>query len=163
MFSLPAGVLQEFGQDLPGNSPAPSDLPVIPSPAFTVGSGPGDPPGRLPAVLTTPPSQQEEEGPGGGGPLVPPSSPAVVRGRPTRPINGSSHSVRGGRPVYRSSQLELRSSVPHKSPPRVQFKYKLNPLKVVNSIGGDGDVSCPLPRTPTPIPSNVPGLSPEPA
>ena len=163
MFSLLAGVLQEFGQDLPGNSPAPSDPPVIPSPAFTVGSGPGDPPGRLPAVLATPPSQQEEEGPGGGGPLIPPSLPAVVRGCPTRPINGSSHSVQGGRPVYCSSQLELRSSVPHKSPPRVQFKYKLNPLKVVDSIGGDGDISCPLPRTPTPIPSNVLGLSPEPA
>ena len=163
MYSLPAGVLPGIGQGLPGGSPAPSNLPVIPSPAFSVGSGPGDPPGELPGIVPSLPSHQEEEGQGGGGSLVPPSLPAVVRGHPTRHLTGGSHSVRGGRLVHRSPWLELRSSVPRKCPPHVRFKYKLNPLKVVNSTGGDGDVSRPLPRTPTPIPSDVPGLTPDPA
>ena len=47
MCSLLAGVLPGIGQGLPGSSPAPSDPPVIPSPAFSVGSGPGDPPGDV--------------------------------------------------------------------------------------------------------------------
>ena len=163
MYSLPAGALPGIGQDLPGGSPAPSDPPVIPTPAFSVGSGPCDPPGELPSIIPSLPSHQEEEGQGGGGSLVPPSLPAVVRGRPTRPLTGGSHSIQGGRPVHRSSWLELQSPVPCKSPPRVWFKYKLNPLKVINSTGRDGDVSCPLPRTPTPVPSDVPGLMPDPA
>ena len=78
MFSLLAGILPGIGQDLPGGSPTLSDPPIIPSPAFSVRSGPRDPPGELPSVVPSLPSHQEEEGQGGGGSLVPPSLLAVV-------------------------------------------------------------------------------------
>jgi hypothetical protein len=142
---------------IPGPGPAGSrESTPFPIPEF-VGPRPSDSPGEFPVTEPTTPTKQEEETGWGS---VPPSSPEVIRGRPTQPVVRGGGAVCGGRPIRRSSHLTFLSVGGGKS--KSKHSYRLGRMNVLEgSISGspEGEPRS-LPRPPTPITSRVPSPSP---